>query len=152
MLCLAGNRACFKKNSSLHISTEIYFLRDIIHLKHSIFLAFLKLFTASVGITPYFFQNLVKNFHFLPQKFLWPFLIIFPPHHPLFLPKSRENFSFIPQKFLWPFLVIFPPRHLLFLYVFVIHHCTAFHHYTFSFIAAHFVHHCTLKQALAGKP
>src|SRR6218665_2030838 len=26
---------------------------------------------------------------------------------------------------------------------------TAFHHCTFSFITAHFVHHCTLKQALA---
>src|SRR6218665_2600884 len=25
---------------------------------------------------------------------------------------------------------------------------TAFHHCTFSFITAHFVHHCTLKQAL----
>src|SRR6218665_968120 len=32
---------------------------------------------------------------------------------------------------------------------FIIHHCkTAFHHCTFSFITAHFVHHCMLKQAL----
>jgi len=32
----------------------------------------------------------------------------------------------------------------------MVHHYkkTAFHHCTFSFIAAHFVHHCTLKQAL----
>ena len=34
------------------------------------------------------------------------------------------------------------------IYFFLIHHCTAFHHSTFSFITAHFVHHCTLKQAL----
>ena len=27
-------------------------------------------------------------------------------------------------------------------------HCTAFHHCTFRFITAHFVHHCMLKQAL----
>jgi len=31
---------------------------------------------------------------------------------------------------------------------FVVHHYkTAFHHCTFSFITAHFMHHCTLKQA-----
>ena len=34
------------------------------------------------------------------------------------------------------------------IYFALIHHSTAFHHCTFSFITAHFVHHCTLKQAL----
>jgi len=35
-------------------------------------------------------------------------------------------------------------------YIFIIHHCkTPFHHCPFSVITAHFVHHCTLKQALS---
>ena len=52
--------------------------------------------------------------------------------------------------------ILFPtfhPKHLLFLYILVIHHCkTPFHHCTFSFITAHFVHHCTLKQAMRSCP
>ena len=71
-------------------------------------------------------------------------------HHknPLFLPWF---FLSIPRKLWWPFLVIdlkcvsfllFHP-HPIFITA-----KTPFHHCTFSFITAHFVHHCTLKHAL----
>ena len=83
------------------------------------------------------------------------FLENFPRRNPLFLPKSRDKFStlswnpqncFSRQQQISQFstLYTFPTHHLLF-----ITSKTAFHHCTFSFITAHFVHHCTLKHALS---
>jgi len=48
-------------------------------------------------------------------------------------PLLPNNFYLSSQISEWPFLVTAQ---------------TAFHHCTFRFITAHFVHHCTLKQAL----
>src|SRR6218665_3639072 len=60
-------------------------------------------------------------------------------------------FSHRPQIVVFFSLSYFPPRHPLFLYFITAK--TAFHNCTFSFITAHFVHHCTLKQALlTGAP
>ena len=74
----------------------------------------------------------------------------FPRQNPLFLPNSCEKCSIHSSKILMTFLGLFldlfptvPPRHPLFITA-----KTAFHHCTFSFITAHFVHHCTLKHAL----
>src|SRR6218665_1331403 len=73
----------------------------------------------------------------------------FPRNNHLFLPKFRDKFSFHSSKSLMTanrfifqlFHLSTPPP--------LIHHCkTAFHHYTFLFITAHIVHHCTLKEAL----
>ena len=75
-------RACFKENSSLHISI------------------------AKAGL------------HFLNDHFY-------------------QKMSIYPAKFLNDFFVTAQ---------------TAFHHCTFRFITAHFVHHCTLKQALLFGP
>src|SRR6218665_1399571 len=96
----------------------------------------------------YVCQRMVKKIHHCTFR-LKDFI------HDFFYPKSCEKGSFHPSKILMTFfnssntnsgiLLLFsnfPPHHTLFLYLFVFHHCT------FSFITAHFVHQCTLKQAL----
>src|SRR6218665_2211724 len=60
-------------------------------------------------------------------------------HHCTFRTQNLDS------KFFYPKISIYPAK---FPNDFFVTAQTAFHHCTFRFITAHFVHHCTLKQAL----
>jgi len=144
-LQIPTNRACFKKNSSLHISTKIFpswlkipwqifsfhplkkFWWLFCHRPQiKVFLQLFKLSTPSPLISSKI--NPVQNVHFIPQEFWWPL------------------FSHRPQIVLFfYFFGYFPPLIYLLLgnsslqkQPFITAH----------FPSSHFVHHCTLKHAL----
>src|SRR6218665_2513666 len=116
-------RACFKKNSLLHILRKIFWT-TIFTQKH--------------------FNSSLKIFSIHPSKFLITFLVI-----------DHKRVIYAPSILQMTFLHVLPLglpfdssciRGLFFLNSSLQNSHSSLH---ISFITAHFVHHCTLKQALS---